>query len=137
MRKFTSNAVRDTNQGKISYYGFRHPLVEHSFGKYMLHHQKCADGTMREADNWWGGWDEKVSIDSLVRHVEDLLAIQSGYAVIKVRNEDGENTIYLRDGQTINVSDKEEIINITKEDCYNAIRFNCGSGLLEHLKNSI
>ena len=37
MRTFKGNATRDTNKGKkISYFGFRHPLVEHSFGKYML-----------------------------------------------------------------------------------------------------
>lgn len=135
MRTFNGNAVRDTNAGKISYYGFRHPAVELSFGKYMLGHQKCADGTMREANNWWGGWSENVSIDSMVRHVEDLCAIHAGYTVVKIRNEQSETTVYLQEGQTINVSDKEEVIYVTKEDCYNAIRFNCGSGLLEHLKN--
>ena len=132
MRKFKGNAVRDTNEGKISYFGFRHPLVEHSFGKYMLKHQTCADGSKREASNWWSGWSEDVSIDSLVRHVEDLQAIHAGLYVYKVRGFNGENTI---------VNDKpiKELekfgARVTKEDCYNAARFNCGAGLLEYLKN--
>ena len=37
MRTFKGNATRDTNKGKISYYGFRHPLVEHILTKAMLY----------------------------------------------------------------------------------------------------
>lgn len=130
MRKFQGDAIRDTNEGKISYYGFRHPLVEHSFGKYMLKHQICADGSKREANNWWAGWSEDVSIDSLVRHVEDLQAIHSGMFVYKVRTKKGENTVVSHNP----LKALEDFI-VSKEDCYNAIRFNCGSGLLEYLKN--
>ena len=94
MRKFKTGSIRDTNKGKISYYGFRHPLVEHSFGKYMLKHQKQADGQLRSPNNWWGGWSEDISIDSLIRHAEDLQAIHAGLYVYKVR-DNGEETVVL------------------------------------------
>ncbi len=137
MRNFKTGATRDTNKGKISYYGFRHPLVEYSFGKYMLKHQKQADGNIRKPNNWWGGWSEDVSVDSLVRHAEDLQAIHAGLYVYKVR-DNGEETVVLHypyeEVFKGKLPDNWELT--TKEDCYNAIRFNCGSGILEHLKDN-
>lgn len=126
MRKFSNNAIRDTDKGKINYHGFRHPLTEHSFGKYMLENRKMPDGSLRDPDNWWGTWDEKISIDSMVRHVTDLEAIQAGYYVVKYRDGDKETTEYLT------FKPKEGKI-VSKEDCYNAIRFNATAGLLKHL----
>ena len=132
MRTFKGNATRDTNKGKISYYGFRHPLVEHSFGKYMLKHQKQADGKLRSPDNWWSGWDESVSLDSMTRHLADLECIQAGLYVYKIRNKDEEITAVYPCKQ--NKKGWEEV---SKEDCYNAIKFNCNAGLLEYLKRSV
>lgn len=83
MREFESGAVRSNAGGKISYHGFRHPLCELSFGKYMLKHQKQEDGNLREPNNWWKGWDRKISLDSMVRHVEDLQAIHDGYTLLR------------------------------------------------------
>ncbi len=134
MRKFKKGSIRDTNKGKISYYGFRHPLVEHSFGKYMLKHQKQADGQLRSPNNWWGGWSEDISIDSLIRHAEDLQAIHAGLYVYKVR-DNGEETVVLPYPYK-EIFKKELPKNwnlVSKEDCYNAIKFNCNAGLLEHL----
>lgn len=132
MRKFKGDAVRDTNEGKISYYGFRHPLVEHSFGKYMLGHQICADGSKRQANNWWSGWSEDVSIDSLIRHTEELQQIHAGLCVYHIRDFQGERTIV----SIKPLKDLEKFgARVNKDDCYNAIRFNCGAGLLEYLKN--
>jgi len=131
MRKFKGDAIRDTNEGKISYYGFRHPLCEHSFGEYMERHQTCADGSKRKADNWWSGWSEDVSIDSLVRHAEDLQAIHAGLFVYKVRGFKGERTIV----STKMLKELEGFgARVSKEDAYNAIRFNSTAGLLEYLK---
>lgn len=131
MRKFQSGATRDSNDGKIAYYGFRHPLVEHSFGKYMLGHQIQADGKKREANNWWGTWDEKISIDSLVRHAEELQAIDAGYYVYRVRGFNGESSI-IRETPDKNLEGFGA--RVSKEDVYNAIRFNAGAGLLKLLK---
>jgi len=136
MRKFTSNATRDTNSGKISYYGFTHPLVEHSFGNYMLRHQTQADGKKREANNWWGGWSTDISIDSLTRHIKDLECLHAGLLVYKVRLEDGEETVVLP--YTYKEIYKEPLPDnwtlTNKEEALNAIKFNCNSYLLNLLK---
>lgn len=125
MRQFKSGAIRSSNDGKIEYYGFRHPLIEKSFGEYMLRHQVQEDGKLRSSDNWWKGWDKEVSLQSLIRHLEDLTAIHAGYNVYKVRDK-GEKTIYTKDEM------KGE--KVSAEDCLNAIKFNCNAYLLEILK---
>jgi len=132
MRLFKSGATRSSSEGKISYFGFRHPLVELSFGKYMLKHQFQEDGKLREPDNWWKGWSKKVSLDSLVRHTEDLQAIYSGLIVIKEKVKGKEITRYLQPEEPPYKSDNAEMV--SEEDCVNAIRFNCSSYLLQHLK---
>lgn len=134
MRQFNGEAVRDSDKGKIHYLGFRHPLVEHSFGQYMLRHQVCADGSIRKADNWWDGWSEQVSLDSMLRHVADLEALNAGYDVYKVRGKNGEKTIYQKSGSILKTEKDEIVQKVDEEETLNAIRFNCGSYLLEILK---
>jgi hypothetical protein len=126
MRKFKSNAVRDTNEGKISYYGFTHPLVEHSFGEYMLRHRTCADGSLREANNWWSGWSTDVSLDSMTRHIKDLEALHAGLFVYKLRDK-GEKTI-------MSIKPIKGLEPVTKEEAINGIKFNCNAYLLQLLK---
>lgn len=133
MRKFETGATRSNADGKISYYGFRHPLLELSFGKYMLKHQVQEDGNIREANNWWKGWDKKISLDSMVRHVEDLQAIYSGLIVVKEKIGKKEVTHYLQLNELPLISNNECEI-ISEEECVNAVKFNCNSYLLEHLK---
>lgn len=134
MRVFSSSATRDTNKGKIAYYGFRHPLVEHSFGKYMLKHQKQADGKLRSPDNWWGMWDTDISLDSLTRHITDLEALHAGLFVYKVR-DDGEETVVLPYSyeETFKKPLPKNWTRVDEEESLNAIRFNCGSYLLKLL----
>lgn len=139
MRKFSSGAVRSNAGGKIEYYGFRNPLCELSFGKYMLKHQVQEDGKLRSSSNWWGGWSKDVSLQSLVRHVEDLQAIHAGLTVIKVRNKkkEIETTYYLQPNELPYKSGKDEECEVvSEEECVNAIKFNCNAYLLEHLKNN-
>jgi len=133
MREFKSGATRSNPDGKISYYGFRHPLVELSFGKYMLKHQVQEDGKIRESNNWWKGWDKKTSLDSLVRHVEDLQAIYSGFAVVKEFIGNKEVTHYLQPNE-LPLYTKNKAVAVSEEECVNAVKFNCNSYLLEHLK---
>lgn len=133
LRKFNGGAVRDSDKGKIHYLGIRHPLVEHSFGLYMLKHQTCADGTMRKADNWWDGWSESVSLDSMLRHVADLEALHAGLFVYKERDKNGEHT-HILTKELKNLKDVIGFEQVTEEDCLNAIKFNCNSYLLEILK---
>ena len=136
MRVFKSGAIRSSNQNKNEYYGYRHPLVEKSFGDYMKKHQVQEDGKERKANNWWGGWDKEVSLQSMVRHMEDLTAIHAGYDVWKLYHE-GEKTIYCKAGKTFNIPDGAKCIRVTEGDCLNAIRFNSGSYLLEVLKEDL
>ena len=101
MRKFKGGAVRDTAEGKLSYYGFRHPLVEQSFAKYMEGHQTLPDGSKREANNWWGGWSTEISLQSMIRHLEDLQALHAGYNVYEIRHKNGRvEKLYSKDKMT-------------------------------------
>jgi len=141
MRKFKTWAVRDVSNGKLNYYWFTHPLVEHSFARYMKKHQTCSDWTIREANNWWWWWSTDVSIDSLTRHVKDLEALHAWYIVIKVRskNKKTEETFFITEEQYKNIefADWTTIELVTKEDCLNAIRFNCWAYLLQELDDTM
>jgi hypothetical protein len=134
LRKFDGGATRSSANGKIDWFGVRHPLVEKSFGEYMKKHTHTEDGSIREFTNWHGGWDKSISLQSLLRHVEDLQAIYNGYRVVKVRSRIGEVTHYLKKGETVELEDDETAELISEEECVNAVRFNCGSYLLDILK---
>ena len=93
IRKFATGGTRDTSAGKIDPEGFLSPIVIQAFSEYMLKHQKQADGTMRQSDNWqklFGTPDEHraVCMKSLWRHFLDLWLIHDGY---KARIEKGEH----------------------------------------------
>lgn len=133
MRVFKKGAIRSSAQGKIDWLGVLHPLVENSFGNYMKKHTQTEDGKQREYNNWWGGWSEEVSVQSLLRHVHDLECIHSGLYVYKIKGLHGENTlVYTEPNKKLD----EFGSRVSKDDCYNSIRFNCGAGLLEYLKNN-
>jgi hypothetical protein len=134
LRKFDGGATRSSANGKIDWYGVYHPLVEKSFGEYMKKHTHTEDGGIREFNNWHSGWDKSISLQSLLRHVKDLEAIYSNYNVIKLRGNSGEETYYLKNGEVIDIPDNYVAEHITEEECVNAIRFNCGSYLLDILK---
>lgn len=132
MRKFDSGAVRSSNNGKNEYYGYRHPLVEKSFGDYMKKHQIQEDGKERKANNWWGGWDKEVSLQSMIRHMEDLTALHAGYNVYKIYTKEGEKTVYSKK----EIFTFSKCIKVTEEDCLNAVKFNSNAYLLEVLKKN-
>ena len=140
-RTFDSGAIRDISEGKLEYFGFREPLVEQSFAKYMHQHRKMADGSLRDSNNWWKGWDEKISLQSMVRHVEDLQAIKAGYVVFEIRDASGVHREYVRGIIKANDRVKEykelgiEFSWVTEEDALNAIKFNCNAMMLQHLNN--
>lgn len=141
MRVFEGGGLRDSSEGKLNYYGFRHPKLEQSFAEYMHEHRKMPDGSLRDANNWWKGWDKEISLQSMVRHMEDLQAIHAGYIVFETRDEMGihKEYVYGIDKACDRVNDFKELKTdykwITSEDCLNAIRFNTQSYLLEELKN--
>ena len=82
LRKFDSGAIRDTNIGKLEYYGFFSPLVMKRFAEYMGMHRKLPDGSLRGSDNWKGLFGEehsRVCFDSLLRHLMDVWLIMDNY----------------------------------------------------------
>ena len=131
MRTFENGGTRDTADGKFEFRGFRHPLCEHSFGAYMHHHRLQADGTFRDSDNWWHGWDKKVSLESLLRHTLDLEALHADLDVYKERDEYGEHTHYVSCGAPV----PENWRQVDEEECCNAIRFGTQAYLLQVLKS--
>jgi len=98
----------------------------------MLGHQLCEDGSLREPDNWWKGWDEIESLRSLGRHVADLEGLQANLFVYKVKLDDGEDTVVMPFKKDKLPSNWRQV---DREECYNAIRFNATAGLLRHLNN--
>lgn len=138
MRHFQSGATRSSSSGKLEYVGFQHPLVEHSFCKYMDKHRIQEDGKLRPSNNWWLGWSKQDTIQSLARHERDIEAIYSGHIVAKVKGKDGEyeKTYYLKPGEIINISKDEKIEFPDEEECVNALKFNCNAYLLNLLTNN-
>lgn len=135
-RTFDSGATRDVSDGKEEVYGFRHPLVEKSFMEYMNTHRKMADGSVRDGNNWWAGWPSDVSLQSLVRHVEDLQALHAGLVVLEIRNKDGVKKVYhsLASGEPY-IVEKDDIVKVlNKEETLNAAKFNVNAYLLDLLR---
>ena len=134
IRKFENGATRDTTNGKFEYFGFRHPLVEQSFARYMHNHRTQSDGSLRDSNNWWKGWDTNVSLQSMIRHMEDLQALDAGLVVVEIRHKDGSvEKVYATEPVSLDKGDTLKAIN--REECCNAIRFNSGAYLLEVMKN--
>lgn len=133
MRKFDSGGTRDTSKGKFEYYGFRHPLCEHSFAGYMHEHRLQTDGSFRDANNWWLGWDKEISLKSMVRHVEDLTALHAGFRVFKERVGDEERTHILKKNDKPDPTWRE----VFEEETCNAIRFNTDAYKLDLLTKSV
>lgn len=131
LRTFEGGGTRDTSNGKFDYYGFRHPMCEHSFASYMHSHREQSDGSLRDADNWWLGWDREISLKSLVRHVKDLEALHAGLRVFKHRVGDAEYTHYIWKHETPDPEWRE----VFEEECCNAIEFGGQAYKLEVLKH--
>lgn len=86
MREFKGGAIRNTDTGKLDYEGFLSPFVLKAYCEYLDKHRTCADGTIRESDNWQGGIPSEVCMKSLLRHTLDAWIIHRRGTVI----EDGE-----------------------------------------------
>lgn len=80
VRRFSTGATRDSDEGKPRYCGFNSPLVEKRFGEYMHKHRHLPDGTIRDADNWKKGMPPREVLESMMRHLVDLWLIVEGYS---------------------------------------------------------
>lgn len=78
-RYFDTGAYRDTDDGKLDYEGFLHPLVLEEYAKYMHHHRKQSDGEMRPSDNWQKGIPKDAYMKSGFRHFHDWWKEHRGY----------------------------------------------------------
>lgn len=72
VRTFDTGATRDTDEGKLDYEGFFHPLVLKRFAMYMNQHRIQTDGQLRASDNWQKGIPREELMKSLLRHTMDV-----------------------------------------------------------------
>lgn len=112
IRRFETGATRDTDEGKLDYEGFNHPVVDQRYAEYMHKHRVQPDGALRSADNWQKGIPKDQYAKSLQRHNMDFRLLHRGYPAV--------------DGKTGDAVDIEEAL------C--AILFNAKGYLLEILK---
>lgn len=68
VRQFDTGATRDDLASKPDYEGYLSPQVLERYGRYMLEHQTCADGSLRASDNWQLGIPKDEYIKSAFRH---------------------------------------------------------------------
>jgi hypothetical protein len=130
IRVLKSGALRDTDNGKFEYLGFMEPYNDYSFAKFMHKHRLLPDGTMRASNNWQKGFGREVTIQSLVRHVEDLKLLYTGYFVYEFREGGKAERIVLRKKLKKLPKNYKEI---DVEECCNAIRFNVEAFKKEYL----
>lgn len=121
IRKFSTGATRDTDNGKNDYEGFNNPLVEKAFGDYMNEHRIQSDGSLRDSDNWQKGMGKNAMIKSLHRHYMDLWAIHRGYYVFKERIDNKEITHYF---VTLPDMIPDTYKRVSIKDCCGGIAFN-------------
>lgn len=68
VRTFATGATRDSEVGKLDYEGFLSPRVLKAFARYMDHHRRQADGSLRDSDNWQRGIPPDAYMKSGWRH---------------------------------------------------------------------
>jgi len=82
MRKFSTGATRNLEEGKLDYEGFYSPLVMERYAEYMNKHRRQTDGKFRDSDNWQKLFGEKhldVCMKSAFRHFMDWWKQHRGY----------------------------------------------------------
>ncbi len=81
MRRFTTGATRDGEDGKLDYEGFLSPIVLERYAQYMHKHRRQSDGTMRPSDNWQLGIPKDAYMKSLWRHFMDVWKAHRGQKI--------------------------------------------------------
>jgi len=71
VRKFSTGATRNNEEGKLDYEAFYSPLVMERFAKYMHKHRIQDDGSLRDGDNWQKGIPMDAYMKSGWRHFFD------------------------------------------------------------------
>lgn len=78
IRKFSTGATRDTEDGKIDPEAFLEPVVLGEYFDYMHRHRRQKDGNLRDGDNWQNGFPRKALMKSLWRHSYDVWLMHRG-----------------------------------------------------------
>lgn len=78
MRTFSTGATRNNDPTRIDFIKMLSIPALFSYADYMRAHRKQADGNLREFDNWKGGFPPEEILESLLRHVLDLIALHHG-----------------------------------------------------------
>ena len=86
VRTFETGAIRNLEHNKLDYEGFLSPLAVEAFAKYMHHHRKLPDGSMRSSDNWQKGMPLDCYMKSAWRHFFDWWKLHRG---LKATDENG------------------------------------------------
>jgi len=73
IREYETGATRDTRDGKLCYIGFLSAKVLRRFAEYMEKNRIQSDGALRSPDNWKKGIPVHDYLDSMSRHMMDLL----------------------------------------------------------------
>jgi len=89
-RYFASGAYRDSDDGKLDFEGFYHPLVMERFARYMDKNRRQSDGRLRGSDNWQAGIPKSEYMKSGMRHFMDWWACHRG---TPIREDDIEEAI--------------------------------------------
>lgn len=79
MREFEGGATRDTDKDKLSYVKALSPIVLKEYVIYLGKHRTCADGSLRDWNNWKQGIPKDIYIDSLGRHFWDVWLLTEGF----------------------------------------------------------
>jgi hypothetical protein len=79
IRKFSTGATRDNDDGKLEPWGFTSALVEKAYSEYMHKHRVQSDGDLRDSNNWAKGIDLDSYWHSLSRHILDLRLLWEGF----------------------------------------------------------
>lgn len=87
IRVFKSGASRNSDEGKLDYFGFFSPIALRSYAEYMHRHRFLEDGTMRESDNWKKGIPNTELLKSLYRHFMDVVLLYSGFRGVATQDK--------------------------------------------------
>ena len=79
IRKFSSGATRDTDQGKLDYMKALSPIVLRRYVQYLDKHRLQPDGSYRDFDNWKQGIPQEAYISGGGRHFMDTWLLTEGY----------------------------------------------------------
>ena len=131
MKDYESGATRDGQEGKFVYSGFNSTIVEHEFASYMHTHRIQADGKLRQADNWKKGIARDDYLECMHRHFMDVWALHEGFAVLKRKLKDGEETLVCIAGDISIDIDSWRVV--TKQEALCALLFNVKGYLFELL----